>query len=70
VRRRTAVTAAVVAALISAFAVTTAGARTDARSSASSASSCRLGNGIKHVIYIQFDNTHLDRDIPNVPSDL
>src|SRR5262245_36747604 len=26
--------------------------------------------GIKHVIYIQFDNTHFRRDNPNVPSDL
>src|SRR5438552_1212499 len=25
---------------------------------------------IKHVIYIQFDNTHFRRDNPNVPSDL
>jgi len=25
---------------------------------------------IKHVIYIQFDNTHFTRDNPNVPSDL
>lgn len=25
---------------------------------------------IKHVIYVQFDNTHLRRDNPNVPSDL
>jgi hypothetical protein len=43
-------------------------------------SSCQLqapgnGNGasnhpIKHVIYIQFDNTHFRRDNPNVPSDL
>jgi hypothetical protein len=33
--------------------------------------SCQLTNGkIKHVIYIQFDNTHLTRDNPNVPSDL
>ena len=32
--------------------------------------SCKLGNGIQHVIYIQFDNTHLTRDNPNVPSDL
>jgi hypothetical protein len=35
--------------------------------------SCRLGNGagsIQHVIYLQFDNTHLQRDRPNVPSDL
>jgi len=34
------------------------------------ASGCQLQNGIKHVIYIQFDNTHLTRDNPNVPSDL
>src|SRR5579884_2954989 len=29
-----------------------------------------VGNNIHHVIYIQFDNTHLTRDNPNVPSDL
>jgi hypothetical protein len=37
--------------------------------------SCQLGNGagsIQHVIYLQFDNTHLQRDRQglNVPSDL
>jgi hypothetical protein len=35
--------------------------------------SCVLGNGsgrIRHVIYLQFDNVHLRRDNPNVPSDL
>jgi hypothetical protein len=31
---------------------------------------CKLGNGIKRVIQIQFDNVHLRRDNPNVPSDL
>jgi hypothetical protein len=33
---------------------------------------CTLGrNGaVKHVVYVQFDNTHLRRDMPNVPSDL
>jgi hypothetical protein len=34
---------------------------------------CRLGNGrtaVERVIYVQFDNTHFRRDIPNVPSDL
>ncbi len=34
---------------------------------------CRLGpehGDIRHVIYIQFDNLHLSRDNPNVPSDL
>ncbi|MBV9558457.1 MAG: hypothetical protein JO254_15415 [Pseudolabrys sp.] len=34
------------------------------------APTCNLGNGIKHVVYLQFDNVHLRRDIPNVPSDL
>jgi hypothetical protein len=36
----------------------------------SQASKCHLGNGIKHVIQIGFDNTHFFRDNPNVPSDL
>jgi hypothetical protein len=34
---------------------------------------CALGNGsgpIRHVIYVQFDNTHLARDRAAVPSDL
>jgi hypothetical protein len=31
---------------------------------------CQLGNGIQHVVYLQFDNVHLRRDSPNVPSDL
>src|SRR5919199_4680528 len=31
---------------------------------------CGLANGIKHVIQIQFDNTHFLRDRANVPSDL
>src|SRR5579872_1280494 len=39
-------------------------------SSSSSANPCQLANGIQHVIYIQFDNVHLSRDNPNVPSDL
>ncbi len=34
------------------------------------ATNCQLGNGIKHIVYLQFDNVHLTRDIPNVPSDL
>jgi hypothetical protein len=31
---------------------------------------CRLGNGVKHVVEIVFDNLHFNRDNPNVPSDL
>jgi hypothetical protein len=32
--------------------------------------SCQLGNGVKHVIDIVFDNVHFFRDNPNVPSDV
>src|SRR5215469_15371682 len=66
-------TLAVPAALALALGVTaaTAAART-ATSRTSSPAACALGpNGsIQHVIYLQFDNTHLMRDNPNVPSDL
>src|SRR5690349_10716161 len=40
---------------------------------AAPATNCQLGNKdgqIKHVIYLQFDNTHYRRDNPNVASDL
>ena len=47
----------------SAFALTPAAA-------AAVTSTCQLGNGIQHVVYIQFDNVHIERDNPNVPSDL
>jgi hypothetical protein len=60
-----AVGGAVVAASAAA-AVSSAG-----RSNAAAASGCALGSGpIKHLIYLQFDNTHYRRDNPNVPSDL
>jgi hypothetical protein len=32
--------------------------------------SCQLGNGVKHVVQIVFDNVHFARDNPNVPSDM
>ncbi len=38
-----------------------------------STATCTLGNGdgrVQHVIYLQFDNTHFNRDQPNVASDL
>ena len=40
---------------------------------AATAPSCQLqsaGGKIAHVVYLQFDNVHLSRDNPNVPSDL
>ena len=45
-------------------------AQTQASAQAASPANCTLNNGIKHVISIQFDNTHLFRDRANVPSDL
>ena len=39
-------------------------------SAATSSNGCKLGNGIQHIVYLQFDNVHLRRDNPNVPSDL
>src|SRR4029077_1374053 len=44
-----------------------------AASNGGQASRCNLqsiGNKIKQVVHIQFDNVHLRRDNPNVPSDL
>jgi hypothetical protein len=37
---------------------------------ATAGTSCHLGNGVKHVVTIMFDNVHYFRDNPNVPSDL
>jgi hypothetical protein len=37
---------------------------------ADAAASCHLGNGVKHVVELTFDNVHYFRDNPNVPSDL
>jgi hypothetical protein len=41
-----------------------------AKTSTTTTTSCRLGNGVQHVINIVFDNVHFARDNPNVPSDL
>jgi hypothetical protein len=35
-----------------------------------SAQACKLGNGVKHVVKLMFDNVHFFRDNPNIPSDL
>ena len=56
---------------ISSGVLTTAATASPANSIASQASaSCNLGNGVKHVVEITFDNVHFFRDNPNVPSDL
>ena len=71
--KRAFLAAATVAALAAFMVVQGAGARTDAKPAPAAASGCQLSSAkgnIKHVIYIQFDNTHFRRDDPNVPSDL
>jgi type I phosphodiesterase/nucleotide pyrophosphatase len=55
-------TTACVAAVVVAATVTS--------SAKSAVANCSLANGVKHVIYLQFDNTHFRRDNPNVASDL
>jgi len=50
--------------------VTSAAKTAKAATPADSTSSCHLGNGVKHVVQLTFDNVHYFRDNPNVPSDL
>ena len=83
-RRRLAVRAAAVtgcASLLSALAVAgatpgSAAATASAKPLASAVqhdgagNGCQLGNGVKHVIELGFDNVHYFRDNPNVPSDM
>jgi len=72
-RRITAIagSAALLAGLGIAGTVGTAHAASSAaQKSGNSAGSCKLGNGIQHVVQLTFDNVHFFRDNPNVPSDL
>ncbi len=64
-----AATAAVLATVIAGSAGA-AGSRARRAAFATPAGSCQLGNGVKHVVEITFDNVHFFRDNPNVPSDL
>jgi hypothetical protein len=57
-------------ALVAAACAVAVSASAQPSPTASAVGTCQLANGIKHVIYLQFDNVHLRRDIPNVPSDL
>ncbi|MCU1362227.1 MAG: hypothetical protein JWM55_55 [Acidimicrobiaceae bacterium] len=59
------------ASVTSSGVLTTVAKASPVSSLASQASaSCTLGNGVKHVIELTFDNVHFFRDNPNVPSDL
>src|SRR5690349_14201133 len=47
-----------------------ASAAATAKATTTAEASCHLGNGVKHVVTLDFDNVHYFRDNPNVPSDL
>jgi hypothetical protein len=68
-KKLTAVAALAAAAISVLVAVQVAGASGSQQATADP-TSCQLGNGVKHVINIVFDNVHFFRDNPNVPSDL
>ena len=61
-----------IAACLAASAVAGAARPASSSSNSAQAGACQLGDRgkIKHVIYLQFDNVHFNRDNPNVPSDL
>src|SRR6478672_4666438 len=69
-RRRSVLVALAVAALAAAATLGLSSQSAGAKPSAAPTSNCTFANGIKHVIQIQFDNTHFLRDRGNVPSDL
>ena len=69
--RRTAALAVLVALCVAAALATAVASHGTAAATASGP--CQLGSNpgqVKHVIYLQFDNTHFRRDRANVPSDL
>ena len=72
-KHRSRMLAAVLVSVCAIFGIVAATARQSAHGAPLVVPSCQLGNGagqIKHVIYLQFDNTHYRRDNPNVASDL
>jgi hypothetical protein len=72
-RARIVIAALAVAALAAAAvigATTSTGSAKAAPHSHGHPEKCKLDNGIKHVIYLQFDNTHLFRDRQQFASDL
>jgi hypothetical protein len=66
------VLAALAVAGLSAIAVLGLGTAQSAKGNPpnSPTSNCKLDNGVKHVVYLIFDNVHFLRDNPNVPSDV
>jgi hypothetical protein len=72
-RRATTATLAFLVVAACAAAALVTGIASHGVATASAAGPCELGNKdgqVKHVVYLQFDNTHYRRDNPKVPSDL
>jgi hypothetical protein len=71
-QRRALVTGVIAAAAVAVLVGTQLASAKTQRATKASTDGCSLGKDgtIQHVIYLQFDNTHLRRDNPNVPSDL
>src|SRR5712691_13478228 len=73
-RRRVGVLGALVFVCLVAAGIATAQVRaslgTTDKPSPAPATGCQLNGAIKHVVYLQFDNTHYLRDNPSVASDL
>ncbi|HEY6278605.1 MAG TPA: hypothetical protein VIX86_20015 [Streptosporangiaceae bacterium] len=72
IRARAAVVAGitVTAVAVPGAALAVSGAAPAAAVASDHGNGCHLGNGVKHVVEIVFDNVHFFRDNPNVPSDL
>src|SRR5215471_9305857 len=70
--RRAAIAASIAAVIAAASVAAVLGSASSAAANDTSGTdpSCQLGNGVKHVVEILFDNTHYNRDNPNVLSDL
>ena len=69
-RRRNVIAALAVVAAVAAAVLGVSSQSAGAKPTSPVASGCTFANGVKHVIQIQFDNTHFARDRAGVPSDL
>ena len=69
-RRRAGALGALLLACLIGASLAAAQASSNAAGASAVASGCQLTGPIKHVVYLQFDNTHYMRDAPSVASDL
>src|SRR5436305_5147221 len=69
-RRRAGALGALLLACLIGASLAAAQASSNAAGASAVASGCQLTGPIKHVVYLQFDNTHYMRDNPSVASDV